>query len=74
MRTMQIENRHAYWAWLYFIVGTLCVFLLLRVTNRTDWPWWAVLSPIWVPAGSLACVTSMLVVWYYIRSFFGGKS
>lgn len=69
-----VSSEEAYWAWLYLIVGTLCVFLLLRVTGTTDWPWWVVFSPVWIPVGSLVCVVSMLVVWASIRGFFGGRN
>ena len=32
-------------------------FIVLRLCGVIDWPWWAVLSPIWVP------IVLLLLVW-----------
>lgn len=33
------------------LTAVLAVFVALKLTNTIDWPWWWVLSPIWIPLG-----------------------
>lgn len=41
----------------------LTVFLVLRVTGITSWPWIWVLSPIWIPVlGTMVLVSVILVI------------
>lgn len=38
------------------------LFIGLKLTGFIDWPWWAVLSPIWVPIALLLLVWVALVL------------
>ena len=37
-------------------------FIVLRLCNVIDWPWWVVLLPIWVPIVLLLLVFVALVI------------
>ena len=45
---------------LFGILGI--AFIVLRLCGVIDWPWWAVLSPIWVPIALLLLVWVALVL------------
>ena len=37
----------------------LTVFIVLKLTDKIDWSWWCVLSPIWIP---MALILFLLIV------------
>ena len=37
----------------------LTVFIVLKLTDKIDWSWWWVLSPIWIP---IVAVISILLI------------
>ena len=45
----------------------LTVFLVLRVTGITSWPWIWVLSPIWIPVLGIMVLVSVILVISAIR-------
>lgn len=38
------------------------LFSLFRLDRMTDWPWWLVMSPLWIWGGILTAVTAVVVV------------
>ena len=44
-------------------LGMLCLlFVGLRLANVIDWPWWVVLSPLWVPVALIVALCAAFVV------------
>ena len=32
-----------------FLSGLTLLFIYLKLTDKIDWPWWWVVSPLWIP-------------------------
>jgi len=49
--------------------GLLTVlFIGLKLTHYIDWPWWVVLSPIWIPTAIWLVIISILgIIWWIIK-------
>ncbi|MBM3272298.1 hypothetical protein FJY94_03435 [Candidatus Kaiserbacteria bacterium] len=44
-------------------VGVLAVaFIVLKLTHYIDWPWWAVLSPLWVSVLVWLAIAAVVVI------------
>ena len=43
-------------------LGTILfvVFLVLKLTEKIDWSWWWVTSPIWIPVAFVLAITIIL--------------
>ncbi len=51
-------------------LGTILfvVFLILKLTEKIDWSWWWVTSPIWIP---VALTFAMAIIVGIITAIFG---
>lgn len=38
------------------------VFLVLKLTNNTDWSWWWVTSPLWMPIALIFCIVFIAIL------------
>jgi ABC-type antimicrobial peptide transport system permease subunit len=38
------------------------VFITLKLTNRIDWSWWWVLSPLWIPVAAAVAIGIIVIV------------
>lgn len=38
-------------------------FIVLRLVGVIDWPWWAVLAPLWAPIAAAVVILAALVIW-----------
>ena len=47
-----------------FAEALAIVFIVLKLTNKIDWSWWWVLSPIWIPIGSVLVILILLGLAY----------
>lgn len=44
------------------LTAFLVVFIVLRVTHLTQWPWWVVFTPLWVPLVLVGAFLATLAV------------
>ena len=40
----------------------LTVFIVLKLTDKIDWSWWWVLSPIWIPVALILFLLIVLLI------------
>lgn len=44
------------------------LFVGLKLTNCIDWPWWLVISPLWITAGiGILLLISVLMLYFMIK-------
>ena len=49
-------------------LGLLAItFIALKLTGYIDWPWWAVLAPIWAPFALLLAVLFIAFIWFAVK-------
>lgn len=50
------------------IVLLTVLFVGLKLTNCIDWPWWLVISPLWIAAGiGILVLISVLMLYFMIK-------
>ena len=44
----------------------VCAFIILKLTGTTNWSWWWVLSPLWIPPAGLLTVAILAALVFAI--------
>jgi uncharacterized membrane protein YhiD involved in acid resistance len=53
---------------LYYFSLLFLIFLILKLTDKINWSWWWVTSPLWVSLGLALIATTIYCIYYYIES------
>ena len=53
-----------------FLGWITLIFIVLKSTKYIDWSWWWVLAPIWVPAGVL-CLVITVIATIFLATWLG---
>lgn len=53
-----------------FAGALFLVFLVLKLTHVTDWSWWWITAPLWIPAALVLSIFSAVLLF---GGLFGGK-
>ena len=49
------------------------IFLILKLTDKIDWSWWWVISPLWAPITAVILIYTRGIYRYIIRCCNGNK-